>query len=238
MIVSPAELESYFFSSVPEQFLRETIRTVWGVYRALERDCARYDQPEREYMRGHFRRANIESAWRKVASNFRELRVSVKKNKRENIKFTLIKAGRLRLTVSAVSSAGAVPREAIYRTNLASTQLKLYESNPKLPPARALYGILTHGWGRDLTSPGFVSVAFPAADCKSLLTSISLASRFPDLWEEETTKKPVAKITRLEDVALHSQSVDIDRPEALEEEVIAENITLNLRKQEDQEGEP
>ena len=237
MIVSPAELESYLFSSVPEQFLRETVRAVWAVYRALARDCARYDKPEREYMRGHFRRANLESAWRKLARNFKELKVSVKANKSENIKFTVIKAGRLRLTASAISSPGSVPREAIYRTNLASSQLKLLEANTKLPPTRALYGILTHGWGRDLVSPGFVSIAFPSADCKSLLTSISLAHHFSDLWEEETTKKPVAKITRLEDVALHSQSVDLDSPEAVEEEIIAENITLNLRKQEAQDEE-
>jgi hypothetical protein len=102
-----------FDDLVPKAFQRATLRclldTYTGVYTACE-GARNLPREESHDVRPHLRRSKFDAEWRAVAARFPSLTATVEKNVGKNCYHTLISAGRVRLTASAVDSDSTVVR--------------------------------------------------------------------------------------------------------------------------------
>jgi len=84
-------------------------------------------------------------------------------------------------------------RDAVFRQNLASSQMDLFEKN--LPAEDVpLYAVLLHGPTRKQNQPRFAMIAFPRSDCKNYIAKFPLFAKYPVVIQQLTTRAELERI--------------------------------------------
>lgn len=136
-----------------------------------------FEDPERHNILPHFRRAVCEAKFRKFSEKH-GLNATVETTEREESHqraghdFTLIKAGRIRLTLSKTDHPSALPATAVFRkqhcrANDMLIQQNLFQLRPlsdQESDAELIYAIVTHGPQQDGETLAYVNLGFPKAD--------------------------------------------------------------------------
>jgi hypothetical protein len=178
-----------FDVAVPEQFLEDTLRCLFGCYRVAAEECRMYPVPEQRYLRPHMRRALFEWQWRAIAEGFPGMQCSVVPNNRESADHTEVVSGNVVITASAVEHRYKIARPAGFRETLARSNVRwLFPDLQILPPPDALLcSLLIHG-PADPRTPAFADIVFPTPDNKGYAGNrICLFDRFPWVVESLTT---------------------------------------------------
>lgn len=196
--VDPVQL---FDSLIPRDFQRATLRCLLDTYTGVHDACGsllNLPREEAHDVRPYLRRSKFDAEWRAVAARFPSLTATVEGNDAQNCHHTLISAGCVRLTASAVESDATVVRQAVFRKSLAtSNQLYLFEDRPPPPEGALLYAILIHGPRADQRQPFFADIVFPTSDCDGYAEKrIRLFDKFSSMLAKATFNEE-----RVEDTA-------------------------------------
>jgi len=179
MASTAGELEQVFDGCVPRQVQEALIRCLFGAYKTTFEECARFPEEEARDLRPFYRWVQLRTDLRGIAQRFRGVGATAERY------HTLLAAGRVILTASAVEGPGDLVRPALYRqTYASSSQLDLFIKDTPPPDDAQLYAILLHG--PDPTEPRqplFAQIAFPDKACQSYVHEIDLFSRFSALVE-------------------------------------------------------
>ncbi|PWU12128.1 MAG: hypothetical protein C5B51_01225 [Terriglobia bacterium] len=189
MTANSAFFDKYF----PQRIQRALVKCIFENYKESSRYCFRhFGAPQAKDLSGVYRRARIEDEFAGISALYKELTVTALTYQNNTGYYNEISCGEIKLTQSCISDKNEVPRQALYRSTLASAgQLDLFESSDD-GTSRYLYAILTHGV--DLNSPkrnwpAFISVQFPNAECTAYLDDgIDLMARFPEIVAEYIPK--------------------------------------------------
>ncbi len=183
---APNEIfDSYF----PKAFQERLFDLLYDTYLGSYDECiARYPPSELHDVLAHIRRARLERDLRELAKGFPGVSASPEPNHRNSSYYTLLKAGPVCMTVSAVENVDQIVRKAVFRGTLAqAAQLGLFDDEQPVI-GDLLYGILLHGAGeKDKSRPAFARVRFPVHDCAAYVEDmIDFFVRFPDIVHVRT----------------------------------------------------
>ncbi len=175
-------------ASLSRAFQVALLRCVLGTYRDTDEDCrTKYSWQIAHDLRGHLRRANLDTNLAMLAGRYPGVTASHEPNGKSNCYHTRLRAGRVVLTASAVPTPYSLPRDAEFRSTLARSPQMAFDFGPQQsPPAEdaPLYVLLLHGPGEeDQAMPCFVHLAVPDEDCSVILARINLFARFASLPE-------------------------------------------------------
>lgn len=170
--------------------LREAIALqIVAEYRATKLLCdGMFERPELHDVHAKIRRARIEGAMRVAARTSSGVTAESKRNAAKNAFYTRLRTGPFVLTQSAIEFRDDVPRDAIFRTTLASGQLDLFgdDEGDAYSDEDVILGIVVHGRrSRCLLAPDFLMIGFPEADCSGYVTWIDM---------EEERARAVARV--------------------------------------------
>jgi hypothetical protein len=183
---SESEILESFNSSVPDEFCRQVLRRGFGGYQAANLRCSEFPLNEKHDLLPHVRRALFESDLRSIAKQF-HFTASAELNKTKNSYHTMVLAGQIALTASAVPSPDIIVRPAKFRGVLAATsQMNLY--NEEEEEEGYIYGIIIHGPNEDKPfQPGFCRIVFPDRNVEAYVYEIDLFSKYQALVTELQT---------------------------------------------------
>lgn len=190
-------------SQVPAAFVNELQRLLPKIYQESFASCfheAAWDEPEARDLVGHVRRAIVEAQVRRLAKKAGIIATPLK-NRRKTASHTLVRAGRIVFTVSAISREARMARAAHFRKQHAAvnhiftqpTLAGLDIEPPELFEAGEIYAILFHGPSAGNPKElGFACFGFPdsesrRADIRFSLIEVSRA-------QTGTEVAPVAEI--------------------------------------------
>lgn len=129
-------------------------------------------------VRPHIRRACIDTAIEALAVQHPEIRAFVGKNNARNCSHVRLYVGSVVLTASYVESAKSMPREAVFRGDLAQNTPDLFGSadveNMLASPDGLIYTLLRHGGANVSKTPAFIGLVVPSRDQRSCLYDESL----------------------------------------------------------------
>lgn len=151
-----------------------------------------FDAPECHDVKSHVRRALVEQAVRGVAARHGYDALAMINASRSHY-HTLIRAGRVILTISHVATPQTVVSSAEFRKTYArdTEQFLLFEENGLADLDSPLYALLIYGvLPENPLRPYFVQIVFPAPQGITYLRRIDLYRRFPDLLPGEAGSKP------------------------------------------------
>lgn len=186
------DLKQLLRDSFPEEFLRGTVDVLYAAYRGAVTECReRYTVEVAHDVRGHVQRATFEQAWRELAAQTSDVSARVLRNPRGTSFFTEVRSGRVVLTASAVTSPGAVPRDARFRKNRAfGNQGVLIGENPAPSDDDEVFAVLLHGPAERF--PGilsFAGMAVPSPDFDAYLGHLDLFEVCPDVVRKNTPEE-------------------------------------------------
>lgn len=175
--LGPSEIRAAAAEFVSAALRDELAYRFVAEYLATKRYCdATFERPELHDVHAHIRRAKIEGAFRAAGRLFQGVVVESKKNAARNAYYTRLRVGPFALTESAVEFPDDVPRDAVFRSTLASGQLPLFEDGGDEDMEDVIFGVFLHGRrSRCQMSPQFLLLGFPEADCSRLVTQIDLS---------------------------------------------------------------
>jgi hypothetical protein len=181
-----------FDHSFPRPLQKDLLRCVVHSYRGANSFCIEnYQYSEANYLRGHKRRADIESEMRNVATRYPGVQPKVELNTARSAYYTLLIAGRVRLTQSRVNDPYRMVRHSLFRSIYAAkAQRDLFRpSQPSpIPIDKVLFALLLHDYDKsDKSTPAFVHVVFPDWLCRSYVARINLLARFPEVLADMST---------------------------------------------------
>ena len=123
--------QSVFDHSFSLQVQRDLLRCIINSYRMADMFVKPLHYAEANYLRGHKRRADIESELRSVAVRYPEVEARIELNRTLSAYYTVLSVGRVHLTQSRANNPYQMIQHAIFRQDLAAeAQLDLF-----LPPA-------------------------------------------------------------------------------------------------------
>lgn len=167
-------------AELPRKMVRELLQVLPLIYRdAYSRsfEDPAWEHSEAHDLCGHIRRTLVESRLRKIAIQ-NGLYAKPFRNFRATSNYTLVRAGRLVITQSAIQHEAQMVRPAMFRRQhsainrvLAQPTLPELEIHPPELFARGeVYAILFHGprWGSP-NELGFVTIGFPCSDSETTL---------------------------------------------------------------------
>jgi hypothetical protein len=167
---------------------RDLLRCIINSYRMADTFVKPLHYAEANYLRGHKRRADIESELRGVAARYPEVEASIELNRTLSAYYTVLSAGRVRLTQSRANNPYQMIQHAIFRQDLAAeAQLDLFLPPPPtpLPIDKLLFALLLHGYDKpEKSKPSFVHIVFPDHLCQFYVARINLLTRFPEVAAE------------------------------------------------------
>jgi hypothetical protein len=144
---------------------------------------------------GVYRRGRIEDQWEGIPALFKgEVTVEPQYYKNGTGSYCELTCGLVKLTQSCVIERGDVPREAEFRSTLATNgQGELFEEvieeNEK---PKFLYSILTYGIdskANNRETPAFIKIEFPNSKCTAPVDEgINLVKRYPEISMKYLTK--------------------------------------------------
>lgn len=186
-------LRQAFFDNVPDGFLLDSGRAIISAYRTAHVRCEElFEASEAHDALPIVRRGLIEQDWRSIARRHAGVRADAVPNVARTSYHTTVTCGAVTLTQSAVPHPQAIVREARFREGYAETlQYTLFPNvEEKFVESDALYGVLLHGpHPKDRSIPGFIHVAFPAADWSYYVDRIDILGRFQVLRESVLLSK-------------------------------------------------
>jgi hypothetical protein len=160
-----------------------------------------FDDPERRNVLPHFRRAVCEAKLRHWSLDH-GLRATIEMTQRADgsgpagHEFTLIRSGRLRLTVSKTDHPNALPDTAVFRkqhsrANDMLIQQNLFPAQPLPNPDKdkeLIYAILTHGPAYRTDALGYLNIGFPRANfsdwCEPPVSMLEIQERQTRLYQK------------------------------------------------------
>jgi len=173
-----------FLARIPDELLEAVGLGVDDSYGEAARHCQEFQTAQAKDLYPYYRRTLIDDRLLAIGKRFGIEARSVL-NTIGNCSHVELEHEGIVLTCSAVESGNAVPREAIFREQLASSsQIELFpESNPVIPAHPKLYAILIHnGLSHKTEHPAFLRIAFPDRECKEYIgDAIDLVVRFASL---------------------------------------------------------
>jgi hypothetical protein len=171
--LSPAEIVQIFDNSVPKHLQEALIHCIFGAYKTAFEDCSRFPDEEARDLRPFVRWTQIRSDLRGLPARFPGIQASAEPY------HTLVTAGHIILTASAVDAPDVLPRPAQYRLEYASTsQLDLFNNTD----GEFIYAILLHHPDpTDHRQPLFALIAFPDRFYEGYVYSVDLFARFESL---------------------------------------------------------
>lgn len=184
MSMSPKKLRGIVNGCLPERFRVLSAKAIVLANRRAGSYCACLPGPERRDLFGHIERAHVQAEIRRAAKATTGMRYKVCQNSAGTSSFTVVRAGRVVLTASAVQSPGQMPREAEFRTNLAlSPQITLSEllepepvRSDELTP---IYGLITHARGAE-QKVSDVRIVIPDETARVALCTLSLKTELEE----------------------------------------------------------
>lgn len=185
MITNP-ELFKTLVSAVPYSFIEKLHQDIPGSY--SEAHASVFNDPiieeaECEYLMPHYRRAIVETTFRKAAASSGLVAIA-QDNIRHTAKYSLVKCGPFLITASYVSEPGKLVRTANFRSQHASLNALLAQgrfSEFDTPEtfqgeAESIYCILLHGADFfDKAKVGFIELAFPDSTASSWVERYKLS---------------------------------------------------------------
>lgn len=210
-----AQLFDLAVRDLPRSFVRDMQRLLPQVYReahARSFTDPAWDEPEGHDVCGHVRRALTEKAFRKSAQSA-GLHAHPYKNPGLTSFYTLVRAGNLLLTQSAIQFEWQMARPAMFRSQHAAVNRILMQpvipglgiETPNLDDGEDVYSILFHG--PQLRNPrelGFAVIGFPYANShrtayKFSLDLIAKAQAGQSVTSEEISDQVKPKFRRKKD---------------------------------------
>ncbi len=168
--------------SLPLEFQRGILTLCHASYTETEDDLLpEFAHPQVHDLRGHYRRAKVESHLSNFAYRFKGIKASSEQNSTHNSYHVRIDAPRLVLTISAVETPNTMVRVAQFRQTY-SYQMGLWDEGKLEHATDDIYGIILHGPAdNDPAKLGFVVIAFPNSTCTRYIERIDLRKKFLDL---------------------------------------------------------
>ena len=186
--------QAVFDHSFSQQAQKDLLRCVVHSYRVADTFVKPLHYAEANYLRGHKRRVDIESEMRGVAAHHPEIDARIELNRTLSAYYTVLSAGRIRLTQSRANNPYQMIQHAMFRRELAAeAQLDLFLPNSPnpIPIDQLLFALLLHGYDRaDKSKPSFVHVVFPDHLCRFYVARINLLERFPEIASEMAAGSP------------------------------------------------
>jgi len=192
----------FFNDNVPDEIQEEIVRTFYRAYPDTKNDLIERDYPldYRKDLYGQLLRAKVDMYLRQLSKRFpNKIKANTNLNQANNSHHALIISGKVKMTASAVQHETDVPREAIFRADLAaSTQgefeyiettnsLVIPDDKPEFKFLQ-LYSIILHGAAKDNRYlPGFIKVAFLDRNWNRLCDDIDLSKKYQHLVDEMLT---------------------------------------------------
>lgn len=173
-------LQEAFHQSFPEDWSINTLKVVEKAYQRAREHCSPplFGQDEARDLKSHYCRAVFETEWRRLSNQYPGIKAESRLNRAGNYSHTYVKAGRIFLTASAVTSPENKPRRAEFRDFYnANGQLKLFEPN-NATDEEDIYAILLYGPPQSV-APGFVTIAFPSNHWHTYVERINLLALYP-----------------------------------------------------------
>ncbi|HSW76249.1 MAG TPA: hypothetical protein VLG50_04365 [Candidatus Saccharimonadales bacterium] len=205
-------LRSILITDLPARFVSELIGASRWAYRdsyeAVYSDN-NYDEPEKKGLLPYVRRARIEKKIREVALDA-GLTATVEKNSAKNTEYTLIKSGRVALTVSKSFDRGSLPALARFREQYSSINQHAAQIQMlpvlSMPFEASLYGVIIHGSSNlSHNELGFLQIGFldsrkyrwveAPIDLEDIMDAQSLSSQQKDplIQLQEKNRQPRLK---------------------------------------------
>jgi len=194
----------FFNDNVSDDIQGEIVRTFYRAYPDTKNDLDEMEYPL-DYFKdlyGQLLRAKVDIYLRQLSKRFPEqVEAITSLNKAKNSHHALVISDKIMMTASAVQFETALPREAIFREELAEqtqgefiydeekniyTLPTLSEHKPSLDSK--IYAIILHGPAENNRYlPGFIKVAF--LDCKMnrLCDDLNLSNKYRNIVDEMLT---------------------------------------------------
>jgi hypothetical protein len=195
-MVDGGVFKDYFNASISNDVQQDIVRHVFNGYVEADKLVKRqeYQPGPARNLFPYVRWATIDNNCLALNNKYPGLETISELNLQRNSFFTLIRLGNVRMTISAVSSSSALPREALFRNDLASCQYRfdISEDQTKLEfrDLKSLgdgivYAFVIHGPVADNPRlPAFIHIGFPDQRCTQYLDRIDLLRKYPDLIEQ------------------------------------------------------
>ena len=185
MITNP-ELFNTLVAAVPSLFIERLHQAIPNSY--SEAHAAAFNDPileetECEYLMPHYRRAIVETTFRKAAIDSGLIAVT-QENVRKSARYSLVKCGPFLITISYISEPGKLIRAARFRSQHASLNALLAQerftefdtSETFQGEPDSIYCILLHGADFfDKAKAGFIEFAFPDSQAGSWIDRYKLS---------------------------------------------------------------
>jgi len=206
-------LEQAFHEFLPEAWCIDTLKALEKAFQKTREHCVPplFGLDEAHDVKSHYCRGIFETEWRKLSNQYPGIKAESRRNKARNYSHTYVKAGRIFLTASAVTSPENKPRRADFRDVYSGNgQLKLFEQD-NLTDEEDIYAILIYGPPQSV-APAFVKVAFPSNHCHSYVERINLLALHPGII---STFVPKAEPIEVEEPII--QLIGVSPEEKIEE---------------------
>ncbi|WP_448266403.1 hypothetical protein [Nostoc sp. DSM 114159] len=182
-------LEQAFHESFSKDWCVATLKAVGKAFQKSREHCVPplFGPDEARDLKSHYCRGVFETEWRRLSNQYPGIKAESRRNKTGNYSHTYVKAGKIFLTASAVTSPENKPRPAYFRDIYnGNGQLKIFEQNNLIDEAN-IYAILLYGPPQSV-SPGFVTIAFPSNHWHSYVERINLLALHPGIISTDVPK--------------------------------------------------
>ena len=194
------ELERIFDGSFEEQTQQALIKCLYSAYKEAHNECfKKFSKEEAHDLLPFYRWIQLRSEFRGLGGRFKEIETYHEPNGPAPSYHIVINTERVILTVSSVYGPGALPRPAIYRTEMANTHQLNFDFIKSDEDHNKVYAILIHGVKRDdKKQPAFAQIGFPAKGFEYYIHRIDLFKKFDVLVKSlsspsEKTIEPIPK---------------------------------------------
>jgi len=202
------ELERIFDDSIEEKTQQAFIKCLFSSYKGAHDECfKKFAHEEAHDLLPFYRWIQLRSELKGLEGRFEKIETFHEPNGPAPSYHIIINTERVILTVSSVQAPGALPRPAIYRTEMANKHQLSFDFMKSDEDSRKVYAILLHGVKRDdKKQPAFAEVGFPAKGFEYYIHRIDLFKKFdvlvktlssrPEEIAKPALREPVLEVTK------------------------------------------
>jgi hypothetical protein len=218
-------LQEIVARSAPPHWVREIYTKVQHCYAEAHltlANCSGLDDAQRGILLPHFRRGLVETTLHRWSVEC-GMRATVESTKTDSHKFTLIRFGKIGITISKTNTSSAMPESCWFRKQHSRVNDMLMQQALFPVPTSSeldeelIYAIITHGPESRGIQLGFVALGFPNGEMSD--------------WAEP----PVSILDIQERQATLFQKPEVDLQEALQEERRTPKVKRDVLKNDNED---